>query len=316
MTDKPVLHLVSMSSGKDSTATALLALEMHPRESLRFVFADTGNEDKIVYDYLDYLEGALDITIVRLKEDFSARIKAKRMFIARDQRIKRRNGKKVRWTNKGKRRALSVLHPTGNSFLDLCLWKGRFPARRSQFCTEHLKTIPLTRHLHGLIDEGYEVVSWQGVRRDESIARRNVLQLEYMDEDFWTYRPIAHWTVEDCFAIHKKYGIDPNPLYMLGMKRVGCMPCVNCGKTDIREIASRFPEHIDRIEKWEALIAAASKRGNASFFPNPKRDWHLNVPDIRARVAWAKTAHGGRQFDILLGGDDPIACSSSYGLCE
>jgi 3'-phosphoadenosine 5'-phosphosulfate sulfotransferase (PAPS reductase)/FAD synthetase len=314
---RPVIHLVSMSSGKDSTATALLALERFPREEVQFVFADTGNEDQIVYDYLDYLEEKLDIEIARLKQDFSDRINAKRMFIARDQRVGRRKGRKVRWTNKEKRRALSVLHPTGNPFLDLCLWKGRFPARRSQFCTEHLKTIPLARHLHGLIDDGYEVVSWQGVRRDESAAREDALIIQYMDEHFWTYRPIVDWTAEDCFALHRRHDVKPNPLYTMGMKRVGCMPCVNCGKMDIREIAARFPEHIDRIEEWEPLVAAASKRGDATFFPHPERDWHiLKKGDIRSRVRWAHTARGGKQFDLTLVPEGPGVCSSSYGLCE
>lgn len=37
-------HVVSVSGGKDSTATALVALELHGRDACRFVFADTGNE--------------------------------------------------------------------------------------------------------------------------------------------------------------------------------------------------------------------------------------------------------------------------------
>ena len=46
------IHVVSMSGGKDSTATALLALETQSREDVRFVFADTGNEHSAVYEYL------------------------------------------------------------------------------------------------------------------------------------------------------------------------------------------------------------------------------------------------------------------------
>lgn len=146
----------------------LLMIKRVGLENCRFVFADTGNEDAAVFEHLDYLRGALGITIDVLRADFSDRIANKRTFIARDQRHGRKYdtikvetgrhdpagkpifrlkkvgpGRRVRWSNKAKRRALSVLHPTGNPFLDLCLWKGRFPSRKTQFCTQELKTLPL-----------------------------------------------------------------------------------------------------------------------------------------------------------------------------
>ena len=40
-----------------------------------------------------------------------------------------KHGRKLRWSNKAKRRALAVMYPSGNPFLDLCMWKGRFPSR-------------------------------------------------------------------------------------------------------------------------------------------------------------------------------------------
>ncbi len=169
-----IRHVISVSGGKDSTATLLLALARVPREQVVAIFCDTGNEIPITYKYLDHLEQHLGIRIHRLKADFSKEIAAKRKFIARDQRIGRDSkGRKVRWTNKAKRRALAVLHPTGNPYLDLCLWKGRFPSRKAQFCTEELKRNIAVAFQLDLIDQGYSVVSWQGIRRDESHKRRN-----------------------------------------------------------------------------------------------------------------------------------------------
>src|SRR3546814_5551271 len=86
-------------------------------------------------------------------------------------------GRRSRWTNKAKRRALKVLHPTGNPFLDLCLWKGRFPSRKAQFCTEELKRNIAVEFQVDLIDQGHTVVSWQGIRRDESLNRRDALKI-------------------------------------------------------------------------------------------------------------------------------------------
>ncbi|GHU19922.1 hypothetical protein FACS189475_07960 [Betaproteobacteria bacterium] len=89
-------YVISVSGGKDSTALLLLALERCPRESVIPIFCDTGNEHSSTYEYLRYLEQALDIQIVRLKADFSEEIAAKRRFIAKDVRTARKDGQRVR----------------------------------------------------------------------------------------------------------------------------------------------------------------------------------------------------------------------------
>lgn len=48
-------NIVSISGGKDSTATLLLAIALET-ENLQAVFADTGNEHEQTNEYLDYLE--------------------------------------------------------------------------------------------------------------------------------------------------------------------------------------------------------------------------------------------------------------------
>lgn len=326
-----ILHVISVSSGKDSTAVILLALALHPKELLRFVFADTGNEHEDVYEYLAYLERMLGITIIRLRQDFSEWMQRRREFVANDRRVRRKRVKErnkftgvvttkvisVRHTNKQKRRILGVLHPTGNPYLDLCLIKGRFPSRKAQFCTQFLKTEPLTEYAMGLIDQGYTVWSWQGVRADESENRRWLAEFEEVGGGLWVYRPILRWKAMDCIEAHGCFGIVPNPLYSKGMSRVGCMPCINASKSEIREIAFRFVKHIGRIFTWETLVKLASKRGDASFFPSPDDNRGVlmgrGILDV---VEWAKTTHGGRQYDLLGGGDENSGCSSSYGLCD
>lgn len=326
-----ILHLISMSSGKDSTATALLAILTMPLELLRFVFADTGNEDPAVYAYLDYLERALGITIVRLKRDFSEWMRARRLFVANDRRVRRRRIRErnkwtgkvttrvvtVRHTNKQKRRILGVLHPTGNPYLDLCLIKGRFPSRKAQFCTQFLKTEPLTEYAEQLIEQGFAVWSWQGVRADESENRRHLKSFEEVGGGLYINRPILRWTAQDSIDAHAAMGIVPNPLYSEGFDRVGCMPCINASKKDIRNIAARRPGEIERIGKvWEPMVRLASKRGASSFFPAPDDGRGERVGrNIYQVVEWAKTTRGGRQFD-LLGNDEPSGCASSYGLCD
>ena len=63
------------------------------------------------------------------------------------------------------------------------------------------------------------------------------------------------------------------------------------------------------------MVAAASKRMEASFFPDPHRDAHLDKRGIRKVVEWSKTARGGKMVDwIRL--EPAKACESAYGLCE
>jgi len=306
-----IVHVVSVSGGKDSEATMLIAIERFGAHRCRFVFADTGNEDDAVYEHLAYLEQALGVEIIRLKSNFDQQIANKRMFIARDKRIGRKNGKKLRWTNKAKRRALAALYPTGNPYLDLCIWKGRFPSRKTQFCTEQLKTIPLVEYQLSLIEQGYTVVSWQGVRRDESHARKDVLKFEVVGGGLFIYRPIVDWTAQQTIDYCLSRGVSLNPLYSEGFDRVGCMLCINAGKEEIANSADRKPHHIDRLAQWELVVRQASKRGESTFFPNSKRDAFAK-PDIHAVVRWAKTAHGGRQTTFQF--ERPV-CASSYGLC-
>lgn len=312
-----IKHVVSCSGGKDSLATLLIALENCPENSVIPIFCDTGNEHEAVYEYLTYLEQALEIQIVRLKADFTQQIAAKRMFIARDMRKGRKNGKRLRWSNKAKRRALAALHPTGNPFLDLCLWKGRFPSRKAQFCTEELKRNMAVSFQIDLIDQGYSVLSWQGVRRDESMNRRNAKKIERISSRLWTFRPIVDWTAQDTFDFAAKRGIQPNPLYKQGMGRVGCMPCINVNKAELKEISARFPAHIKRIAEWEKLVGQASKRMASTFISAPGiTPDQAPAHDIYSVVRWSKTSRGGRQLDLLGGLSDHTACASAYGLCE
>lgn len=177
-----IRHVISVSSGKDSTACICLALALYPLESLIFIFADTGNEAQEVYDHLEYLERTLGIVIVRLRRSFDVEIAKARARIgefAAGRAVDTRGAADgPKWTVEAATRALEVLHPTGNPYLDLCLLKGCFPSRRAQFCTQFLKTEPLVEYQMALIDAGNVVWSWQGVRREESQRRRFAREFE------------------------------------------------------------------------------------------------------------------------------------------
>lgn len=357
---RPVANVLSVSGGKDSAAMWIYATK-ELGQTVIPVFADTGHEHPMTYEYLDYLEQQLG-PIKRVKAEFTQRIAKKRLYVQEhwprkltldvpghwhleyseeDEPSDRpdtepadpyRESIKVvtpisewHWipAQKGMTdseaaavvvRALAVLHPTGIPFLDLCLWKGRFPSTKARFCTQFLKVEVIQEQVYEpLLLEGYDIVSWQGVRAEESLARANLPEREDGD-GFSVYRPLIRWTAADVFAMHRRHEIEPNPLYKLGMGRVGCMPCINCNKAELFEIARRFPKEIARVAEWEQLVKLASKRGAATFFPTA----HGQGNGIYEWVDWSKTTHGGKQLDLVkaIEFENVPACSSVYGLCE
>lgn len=309
-----ILAIVSVSGGKDSTATALLALDALGADRCRFVFADTGHEHPLTYEYIhDYLPVALGKQIETIRADFSPAFPRRREYILTE------------WPKEGIGqetidRVLSAMNPTGIPFLDLCILKGRFPSRKAQFCTQDLKRIPLDAYMLDRMSEGYECESWRGIRRDESRQRSTSKPRERVAEGYEIVHPIVEWTAQQTVDFVISRGVLLNPLYTQGMGRVGCFPCINVNKDELLQVAQRFPEHIEKIKEWEALVSKASKRGYASFFVG-KREEGEEDADVFERlrveemVAWSKTSRGGKQYDMIRA-QPPAACTSIYGLCE
>jgi len=314
MSRMKIANVLSISGGKDSTAMWIWAVKEMGVEVIP-VFADTGNEHPLTYEYIDYLESKLG-PVRRVKADFSEQIAKKRENVANEWPDKlMKAGKTKEEAEYIVERTLKHLHPTGNPFLDLCMWKGRFPSSQARFCTQYLKVIPIAEQVYfPLWDEGYHIVSWQGIRAAESEKRAKMPEREMTPEGYEVYRPILKWTARDVFDMHKKHGIEPNPLYKLGMTRVGCMPCIFVKKEELFEIYRRFPEEIERIAEWEKLVAKVSRRGDSSFLPALDGDDKKNIWDW---VEWSKTSRGGRQIDLLkmIELEEPPTCSSMYGLC-
>lgn len=314
------INIVNVSGGVDSTATYLLALE----REIPFcaVAADTGNEHEYTIEYINNLAdktGGPEVQII--KADFSQKIEVRRMNL--EMQLETGEFKRG-WTEDKIKRVLDNLRPTGNPFLDLCMWKGRFPGSKTRFCTIELKMVALRRNsIEPAICEAIaqggsanDVITWVGIRRDESEDRKDALELEKESIGNLIYRPLVDWNKQQCFDLLKRHGVDPNPLYKLGCGRVGCMPCINSKKEEVREIARRFPHHIERIRDWERKVGLCSKRGVSTFFPSDKTPGESDTRShIDAVVEWSKTSYGGKQYELSAFEEAPV-CSSMYGLCE
>lgn len=287
--DEGMKHIVGFSGGIDSQACLGWVLENYPKEDVIALFVDTLNEHPITIDHVRYInDNVHPVTIVTpTVADMAGRAKSKIAELG--------------------------LKPSDPLTMGLlATLKGIFPSTKARFCTTHLKLEPQLRwtreNKENLLFGGFE--RYIGVRRDESASRADVDEREFDDLFMcWLNRPLATWTKAQVFGFVKGRGEEINPLYTLGFGRVGCAPCVNSNKEDVRLWAGRFPEMIDKVRQWEQDAGRA-------FFPPCVPDKAINWVD--EVVEWSKTKHGGKQYNLpLLEADIQSGmCMSKYGLCE
>lgn len=230
--------------------------------------------------------------------------------------------------------ALAHLHPTGIPFLDMVMLHGRFPGTKTRFCTDETKLVPMMHRKQPLLHAGISIIDWIGERADESAARAKKPPIQSKRHPTGArqvlYRPIFRWSAADAFAISARHGLRHNPLYTMGMNRVGCSTCIMVRKRELRMWAMRFPAEVDRVREWERLVGLVSRRTAvtgtpASLLPAP------TVPGdpadhgratIDKAIDWSRTSRGGRNYDLLIAmeqreaDENGLFCDSEYGLCE
>jgi len=191
---------------------------------------------------------------------------------------------------------------------ELIIKKAMFPSRLRRYCTSFLKIYPFMQWLSMNYPHD-QVVNATGIRAAESRARAELEEWEDLD---WatTWRPLLTWSEQDVIDIHTRHGLAPNPLYLMGARRVGCWPCIFSCKKEIEMVARLTPERIDEIRELERMLTEKANAPRAFFHPHDKRE----IPTIDDVVAWSRTAHGGKQYEMFTE-DDRAGCMR-WGLCE
>ena len=288
--------IVTFSGGKDSLAS-LLWVRNNLTKDFITVFCDTGWEHPLTYQYIEGIREKLKLNLVVLKS------------------------KKF------------------DGMVDLAKKKSRWPSSQRRFCTSELKTIPMIDYILDEVNDDILII--QGIRAAESSKRAEMSkQCTYFkyyvqpygkdkngNDKFHTYRrkdvlafrekhaddllrPVFEWSAQQVIDYIIENGVQSNPLYRMGYKRVGCYPCVMASQQDLYNISAQDPGRID-------YIADIEKRLNSSFFsPNkiPSRFYKGCYPLIGDVVRYVQEKRSsGSLFD-----DDNVAtsCMSYYGLCE
>jgi 3'-phosphoadenosine 5'-phosphosulfate sulfotransferase (PAPS reductase)/FAD synthetase len=281
-------YIVGVSGGIDSQAALNWALDEFGVDSVIAMNADPGgNEHPLTTEHIQWLsENVHPIITVRA---------TLRDCYERDETIARHSDR------------LGINPDDPISFATLAAIKGRFPSPRAQFCTEFLKLRPMLAWMELHKEEIGEYERITGLRRDESDKRVTTPDREW-DDFFGCYvrHPLAHWTKRQCFHLCLTKSQKINALYRLGFSRVGCAPCVNASRDDIRGWAKRFPEMIDKVRDWEREVGRTFFR---PMVPGKEINWIDEV------VAWSNCTRGGKQFSLEMWMPAPV-CESKFGLCE
>lgn len=302
---KQILNICSVSGGKDSTALYLLMQEFHGNDFLP-IFADTGHEHPVTLNYvrnLHHMTGGPEVMVVRA--DFAAPLNKKRI---RMLTVDARASETVDQVRKLYWRSFQMT-TTDYTFLDMCLWKGRAPSTKAQFCTEHLKLWPIKFFLQ----KNYSDRTWimhTGIRAGESKRRSTMLPFAYNDFfDCLTVLPMLYEDEKTEFEMMESRGVPPNPLYALGYGRVGCFPCIHANKNEL----SLLPDWAwDRLNHYESRL-------NRTWFPAGilpgAPDGHL--PRINEVREWCKTSRGGNQYNMFRNApEDAPSCMTGWITCE
>lgn len=289
--------LVTFSGGKDSLASLLWVRE-HITKNFTTVFCDTGWEHPLTYEYIHRIADKLSLDLATLKS-------------------KKYDG-----------------------MVDLARQKKRWPSTRGRFCTEELKTKTVIDYILDEVRDNVMVV--QGIRGAESPARAAMSKQctyfkyyfepygfdkkgkpkkhSYRGRDVRAYckqfaadvqRPVFDWSAQQVINYILDAGLEPNPLYRMGYKRVGCWPCVMSSQQDILNISRQSPERIEQIAALETEF------GSSFFGPDkiPARAITSGakyplIGDVVRYVEWQNAT--GSLFDD----DTATSCMSFYGLCE
>lgn len=302
---RPVINHFGVSGGKDSCAAVLWGVHESGYEpaTIRITACDTYNEHEHTYD-----------TIRRLSEHVQ-KCGVQPIEILDSAAFMQAKGQ-----------------PPIRGFYQLAKWKKRFPGAKSRFCTQFLKVFPTRYYIECLIALlGCRVVLHSGVRADESHERGKLVVREQVNADVEEFRPLLKWSIGEVWSIHQRYGFEPNPLYELGAKRVGCLPCIMSRKAEVANIASRWPARIRAIRLAEN--SNPSSVGFSSFFPRNSVPLRFRSKKIRTKdgsyvmvctiddvVEWAtEPIYAEAQqfkFELDTSFEDRTACQSTWGACE
>lgn len=224
--DKPKLHVVSFSGGKDSTAMLLRMIEEGYQIDI-ILYCDTGLEFPEMEEHIRKVEEYIGRKITRLKseKDF--------MYFAKEHK-----------------RVIRSTKIPGVKPGDIIKGYG-YPSVFVRWCTKELKTNVINKYLREL-REHYEIVQYIGIAYDEPKRIKDDPNIIY---------PLVNWKMVEkrCLDFCYSRGFDWGGLYEI-WDRVSCWCCPLQSPTDLRKLRENRPELWSKLKEMDRTINLGDPR--------------------------------------------------------
>ena len=217
MSEKPKLHVVSFSGGKDSTAMLLRMIEEnYPIDII--LYCDTGLEFPEMEEHIRKVEEYIgrEITVIKSEKDF--------MYYATEH-IKTVRSIKVPGYKPGDTRQ-------GYGY----------PSVFSRWCTRILKLDVIDKYLKEL-RKNYDIIEYVGIAADEPKRIKNDSNKHY---------PLVNWsmTETECLKYCYDKGFDFGGLYEI-WDRVSCWCCPLQSLDDLRKLKDYRPHLWKKLREMD-----------------------------------------------------------------
>ena len=212
--------LASFSGGKDSQVVLDLCTRAIPPQDFEVIYSDTG------YELPPSLKLYKDI------EDYYHKLYPELKF------------------------SVAKNHASVLSYWD----KIGTPSDTHRWCCAVMKTGPLYRMLKTEDNKQAKVLTFDGVRAEESTRRSqyNRIGKGVKHDTVINARPILYWNAAEIFLYLLKYNLPINPAYRQGMTRVGCLVCPFANEWNERIANAHYQKEVEPfLSKIEAFAKKA-----------------------------------------------------------
>ncbi len=151
------------------------------------------------------------------------------------------------------------------------------PSDTHRWCCSVMKTAPLYRMLRSGDDKQAKILTFDGVRAEESMKRSAYLRKgKGKHTNVYNAHPILYWNTVEIFLYLFEQHLDINVAYRYGKARVGCLVCPFATTWDDMVVSRRFEESaapfMQKLSSWSKFVGIHDTKSYLS-----ERKWKIKA---------------------------------------